>query len=66
MDCIKVQAYLHHVLGDINFGGCRIYVDYSGDLNGRPPMTSFRITISPGMIDTFFTYNMKSRGKGKQ
>lgn len=66
MDCIKVQAYLHHVFGDINFGGCRIYVDYSGDLNGRLPMTSFRITISLGMINTFFTYNMKSRGKGKQ
>lgn len=61
-----MQAHLHNVFGDVNFGGCRIYMDYSCDLNGRLPMTSFRITISLGMLDTFFTYNMKSRGMGKQ
>ena len=66
LDSVRVQAHLHNVFGDINFGGCRIYMDYSGDLDGRLPMTSFRITISLGMVDTFFTYSMKSRGMGKQ
>jgi hypothetical protein len=41
-------------------------MDYTSDLDGRLPLTSFGMKVNPRMIDTFFTYSMKSRGIGKQ
>ena len=61
-----MRVRLRDVFGNIDFGGCRIYIDYSGDLNCRLPLTSSIIAISLGMVNTLFTYNMKSRGIGKQ